>query len=245
MYFIPPTCESIVYALEKDTGEKVWNRTVSEVKMESISHSISTPAVAYGKVFMVAIAETGESKIYVLSENDGHMIWNRSLKGLIFLSPPAIADGKVFVRGGIVLDEEGMEGMYFVFNESDGSLIWIWNSSIMNCAPCAIANEKIFITSGDGVICALGSFNIISGQLEKSSLVKMTEKRQINVGSVVTSDFYDFLAMKSIYSTSENEKIATIRYMRDIPQHYHVFSRLVVIPNIIANAEVEVNYLRR
>jgi cobaltochelatase CobN len=71
-----------VYAVNMDGGE-VWSR--------NLTVTFSSPAVAYGNVYI----GSDEKRFYCFNASNGDEVWNKSVNGTI-RSSPAVADGTVY-----------------------------------------------------------------------------------------------------------------------------------------------------
>ena len=139
-----------LYAIDASSGVKIWRS--SSPNPEDIygfynyyHETGSAPAVDDGKVFY------GSYESFLsLNAADGAVIWNAS--GLY--SPPAIANGKVFVGANI-----GGGGIhkFLCFDASTGSSIW--NYTLIGYSGCfsspAVCNGKVIFGTESGLVCCL------------------------------------------------------------------------------------------
>jgi hypothetical protein len=142
------TTEHRVYAVNLTMHNEVWNR--------SINGTISTPAIAYGKVFV----GTKDGVLYCFDAFNGNELWNFTANGKID-SSPAVSGSVVYFATNTPY------GTIYALNITDGSLIWNYTLippqgkyyNIMS-SPF-IWNGKLFIGADDGNLHCFGSFSTI------------------------------------------------------------------------------------
>jgi len=130
--------ESRMYAVNM-AGDEVWSR--------DLKSTISSPAVAYGKVYIGS--SFSMKKLYCLDADSGSEIWNKSVNGAI-LSSPAIADDTVYfgVNAG--------DGTVYALNATDGTVRWKYDTDNFVMSPPSISNGTMFIGSDTGYLYAFG-----------------------------------------------------------------------------------------
>lgn len=154
-------CDRRIYGLDQETGMEIWLYEIEQKHTFYQPTSISTPSVAYRKVFAV----DADGWIYVLNEENGGEVWKKAIVEnhstfLLWTNPiisPIVADGKVVVQAQV---EETKERKIYLcmFNESDGEPIWnvrTYHDS-PSTGPFALANGKLFINNGWGSIYVYG-----------------------------------------------------------------------------------------
>ena len=131
--------ESRMYAVNM-AGDEVWSR--------DLKSTISSPAVAYGKVYIGS--SFSMKKLYCLDADSGSEIWNKSVNGAI-LSSPAIADDTVYfgVNAG--------DGTVYALNATDGTVRWTYDTDNFVMSPPSISNGIMFIGSDTGYLYAFGT----------------------------------------------------------------------------------------
>jgi len=142
------TTEHRIYAVNLTTHNEVWNG--------SINGTISTPAIAYGKVFV----GTKEGVLYCFDAFNGNELWNFTANGKID-SSPAVGGSVVYFATNTPY------GTIYALNITDGSLIWNYTLippqgkyyNIMS-SPF-IWNGKLFIGADDGNLYCFGNFSTI------------------------------------------------------------------------------------
>ena len=146
-----------LFCLDEVTGAKLW-------EFQADSHFLSTPAIAYGKLYIGSL----DGYFYclplvdpngngVISETE--IIWQFEASNVIW-SSPAIADGNVYFSSGAPNWESG-DGDYSLFclplNDSDhdglvdnDELIWSYKLDSGSLTSPAVVNNKLFISTYDG-----------------------------------------------------------------------------------------------
>ncbi len=140
-----------IIALDTNDGSILWN--------QSIQRTDSTPAIAYGNVY-VAGGCYGYSDLYTYCFDavTGELIWNTSSDDAIggWLCSVAVADGKVFSGTAFDADEDhtGLKGIC-ALDAFTGELIW--NAPKGGSSP-AISNGVVYTIDEDGRVYAYGQF---------------------------------------------------------------------------------------
>ena len=87
---MPRTYKGYLYALNAPTGKLIW-RTRSQDRLGGRGQFYSTPALAYGRVY---IGST-DGKVYSFGATTGKLIWSHGTGGFVY-SSPAIWRKKVY-----------------------------------------------------------------------------------------------------------------------------------------------------
>jgi len=127
------TSTGAVFALNADTGERVWSTKIQGSPAGTLVGGIITgsPTVANGKVY-VGVSQVNEPVVVALNQADGEILWRKPiLDPLKFnkdyrtttVSAPVLVNGMVFQ--GIMADEaaDGPRGGYAFLNAETGDLI--------------------------------------------------------------------------------------------------------------------------
>ena len=137
-----------LYALNLTDGSEIWSQPMERTD--------STPAVAYGNVYVCGgCLGFSDLMTYCFNATTGDLIWNTSASDGIgnWKCSPAVADGKVFVGKPYfeypVMDYVGTCAL----NASTGEIVW--SHSKGGSSP-AVADGKVF-TIGSGKVYAFGS----------------------------------------------------------------------------------------
>lgn len=125
-----------VYALDKYTGSILWQRPTEDPVY-------SSPAVAYGKVFVGCY----DGKIYAFNMVNGDIVWTFQT-GDGVASSPAVAEGKVFVGS----DDRNV----YALNATTGAKIWNFTTGHWVYSSPAVADGAVFVGSLDGNVYAFG-----------------------------------------------------------------------------------------
>lgn len=140
-----------IYALNKTSGEEVWN--------ETISRTDSTPAIDNnGNVYICGGYRGVEALKTYSFEPDGDLRWETNANDEIgdWICSPAVADGKVFVGKATTETDEwgyytiGHDGTY-ALNASTGAVIWSYPYG--GSSP-AVYNGILVTIGDDGTVYA-------------------------------------------------------------------------------------------
>jgi len=151
-------CDCRINVLNLDNGEEIWSYNI-EHNWSRWPTTISTPSVAYGKVFVIV----ADGRAFALDEDHGEVIWMKKiLEDIPFDSflfsppevPPVVVDGKIICQAVEVGVREWTH--ICMFNESNGEVIWDLKIQGYSRAPFAVANEKLFMHKGYDTIYAFG-----------------------------------------------------------------------------------------
>ena len=137
-----------IYALNKNNGSILWK--------EEIHPTDSTPAVAYGNVYVTGgCYGYSDLQTYCFDAITGELKWNTTPEDGIggWLCSVAIADEKIFVGTAFETEDDytGLNGTC-ALDAFTGELIW--NSPFGGSSP-AVADEMVF-TIADGKVYAFG-----------------------------------------------------------------------------------------
>lgn len=145
-----------VTSLNIETGKEIWNYQIKyDIMNSSWPTSISTPSVAYGKIFIT----DASGFIIALDEGTGEMLWKseiiEEIKGPSSCSsvPPVIADNKVIVTS-FEISKGFAKNKICMFNTSDGRNIWNFELHFSEgriMAPFSIANGKLFVNTDNRI----------------------------------------------------------------------------------------------
>ena len=124
--------EEMVYALNLN-GDEVWNR--------SMHCRLSSPAVAYGRVYIGDL----DKHLNCLDSKNGSIIWSESVDGVV-KSSPVVAGGMVYVSE--------YTGTVYCFDADCGTLIWSYDTNQYNIAQPAVSDGTLFIGSDSGYLYA-------------------------------------------------------------------------------------------
>jgi len=165
---------SRMYAVDMD-GKEVWRR--------DLKATISSPAVAYGRVYI----GSDDKKVYCFSASDGGEIWNISV-GANVKSSPVVADETVYFGTNIDGD------MVYALNATDGSLRWTYDTGNCIMAQPAVSDETLFIGSDSGYLYAFRDPPPQKGDLNHDLAVTAADALialQMAVGAVPATDAAD------------------------------------------------------
>ena len=195
-----------IYALDKNNGSILWNQTIQRTD--------STPAVAYGNVYVCGgCAGYSDVQTYCFNATTGNLIWNTTASDGIggWTHSVAVADGKVFV-GKPSESSFGYTGTY-VLGAFTGDTIWSYPEG--GSSP-AIADEMVF-TIGGGKVYAFGGATIAKPELVPTSITPTTlyvnQSNAItaiirNTGTATAGQFNVSLKIKE--TIIDNETVASL-----------------------------------
>ncbi|MCK4458457.1 MAG: cobaltochelatase subunit CobN, partial [Methanosarcinales archaeon] len=142
----PAIEDGVVYFATKNrmyavnmTGDMVWSR--------DLKATISSPAIAHGKVYIGS--GTSEKKLYCFDAGNGSDIWTASVNGAI-LSSPAVADETVY------FGTNTGDGTVYALNATDGSVRWSYDTGDYIMSSPSISDGMMFIGSDTGYLYAFG-----------------------------------------------------------------------------------------
>ncbi|HEX8183389.1 MAG TPA: PQQ-binding-like beta-propeller repeat protein, partial [Blastocatellia bacterium] len=130
------------YAVNRGTGELIWDTRITDAKPNT--SIISSPAAAYGKVFMGATVENTTGKVVALDQRTGNIVWEASQPAPI-IGATAVAGGTVFIGGG--------DGGLRAYNAETGALLWVAKRGSM-MGGVSITSDHVFIGSMDNSVYA-------------------------------------------------------------------------------------------
>jgi outer membrane protein assembly factor BamB len=136
-----------------DTNSVKWSYYIGD--------SVASPAVVDGKVYV----GSNNNKVFCLDADTGSKIWNYSTDNGVYISTPAVSNGKVFIN---VADE------VLCLNADTGSKIWSFTSGGGWSSP-AVVDGKVYVGSNNNKVYCLNAdtgskiWNYTTGNSVKSS----------------------------------------------------------------------------
>ncbi|WP_222913915.1 PQQ-binding-like beta-propeller repeat protein [Natrinema sp. SYSU A 869] len=153
-----------LYAINKRTGTEKWSLNSGET-------IASSPAIIDDTVFVANKA----GQVYALDSETGEVKWDKQPwnKGTTDTSSITTEDKRIYITFG----ESGL----YVFNKSDGDLIWTQKEVPTETTP-AVGQNTIYVGSSDGKLYALsksdGSENghlkqkVLLNQIQRYSMIR-------------------------------------------------------------------------
>jgi outer membrane protein assembly factor BamB len=132
-----PSKDGHCYALNRINGELIWDAVVTDG--DSAGGIISTPAVAYGRLFFGATIQARSGKAVALDQRDGRIVWESPL------SKPV--RGAVAVAGG-ALFLACEDGALRAYDVSSGEQLWIAQRGQMS-GGVSLSRRAVFVGSLD------------------------------------------------------------------------------------------------
>ena len=131
-----------------DTVELLWSFSVSETLNATFAEISSSPAVVDGKIYFGTFeyyegqpCGKVEGGVFCLDALNGEELWYHRTGGEIYLSSPAIADGKVYVG---VFDKKT-----YCLNADDGEELWTYTIAGYVTSSPSVVNGKVYIGSAE------------------------------------------------------------------------------------------------
>jgi len=120
--------DGIFYCLDANTGDEIWNYiTGSTIKIKA------SPSVFNNNVYFAS------NQLYCLNAETGDEIWIEP--GIMTSCSPAVAYGNVYIGN--------FDDKVYCFNADTGDFIWDSPSLVHIYNSVAVADDKIFIASGN------------------------------------------------------------------------------------------------
>lgn len=130
------------YALNRGTGQLIWDTTVTDGF--STSGIISSPAAAYGMIFMGASVGSSTGKVVALDQRDGRILWEAQQPAQV-IGAAAVAGGAVFIGCA--------DGYLRAYDVSTGSLLWSARRAPM-LGGVSISTDRVLVGSVDRSVYA-------------------------------------------------------------------------------------------
>ena len=124
-------CDNFLKAIDKYTGEVLWNTSVATTTTEG---SWLSPSYHDGKVFISGLV------VYCINATDGSIIWEYTLPTSACNGGTTIADGRVFASDGGGLH-------YYCLDEETGEELWNFTVSGRAQGTAAYTDGKVYFTS--------------------------------------------------------------------------------------------------
>jgi polyvinyl alcohol dehydrogenase (cytochrome) len=130
------------YALNRASGQLIWDTVVTDGS--TTGGTISSPAAAYGMVFMGASVESSTGRIAALDQRDGHIVWEAEQPAQV-LGAAAVTGGALLIGGG--------DGNLRAYDVSTGRVLWSAKRGPM-FGGVSISQDHVFVGSTDRSIYA-------------------------------------------------------------------------------------------
>ncbi|HXU08250.1 MAG TPA: PQQ-binding-like beta-propeller repeat protein [Blastocatellia bacterium] len=143
-----PSKDGHCYALNRVTGELLWDTLVTDGN--SIGGSISSPAVAYGRIYFGGTVQLRTGKVVALDQRDGRIVWDVPQSSKVF--------GAAAVSGGVLLIG-GFDGRIHAYDASTGAELWNAQTNAI-AGGVSISERRVFVGSMDHNVYAFSLPNI-------------------------------------------------------------------------------------
>ncbi|MBA3347454.1 MAG: PQQ-binding-like beta-propeller repeat protein [Actinobacteria bacterium] len=139
------TYEGYLYAIDVRTGKQIW-RTRSQDRLGGRGQFYSTPAAAYGRVY---IGST-DGKLYSYGATTGRLIWSQGTGGFVY-SSPAVWRQKVYVGS--------YSGRFTAFDAATGDTIWEFDADAEISGSPTVLNGVVYFATLEEQTYALDARN--------------------------------------------------------------------------------------
>lgn len=151
--------ESAVYALDAETGDAVWTRSIP-------THPDSSPAVVDGVLYYGAPTfEDSETpaQVWALEASSGETLWTAGIDDVSLRTSPAVADGTVYVAAssmrtclGVGGDGESecsgvTRGQLYALDAATGERQWTAEIKTDTRSSPAVADGVVYVGCRDGL----------------------------------------------------------------------------------------------
>ncbi|MEA2515342.1 MAG: eukaryotic-like serine/threonine-protein kinase [Thermomicrobiales bacterium] len=136
-----------LYALDTEDGRREWEFAVGEGN----ERSMGTPAVADGRVYVVAPSarRNEQSELFALDAETGEEHWSFVAEDVGEVrGTPAIADGRVYVPTTL--------GSVYALSARDGSVDWRFDSEReISATSTVVVDDEVIVGTDDGALHAV------------------------------------------------------------------------------------------
>jgi outer membrane protein assembly factor BamB len=137
------------YALHRQTGDLLWDATVTDGS--TVGGTISSPAAAYGMVFMGATVQSRTGKIVALDARTGGKVWEAAQSDGV-IGSAAISGGAVFIGGA--------DGGLRAYDAQSGNQLWIAKRGPIY-GGVSITQDRVFVGSVNNSVYSFALADII------------------------------------------------------------------------------------
>lgn len=135
--------DACLYCFDANTGNKFWEYNFGYI-------SVSSPAVAYGRVYVSSDDEDNDEKMNCFDASTGKLLWAFDI-GKYGMYTPTIYDGRLYFGGDVL----------YCLNSYTGKQIWTYNvSKPIVCSPTIAYGNIYFQTSAGSEIYCLDLYNV-------------------------------------------------------------------------------------
>ncbi len=217
---------SSILALNKYNGTIMWNYTLLE---HQFYFERSFPVVYAGRIYFMANNGIGnespyvfnESKIYVLNETNGALMWEHLIPGEVSWGSPSVADTKVIVgtTNATSLDT----GRIRALNSENGNFIWSYDVPVATYSTPSIVDNNIYFGHDQSKIRVFktetrhnSNVNLVTGESYVINATEADAVIEIHANGTVSGNIKIRKYMKSpgtnnVFGQNELEKYIKIK----------------------------------
>ncbi len=155
--FLGGTNPNYFYAVNKNTGNIAWKKTIPKLVATGIGDC--TPAYADGLIIQEATVQTGDKAkpvanvLLAMDAASGKIVWQKQFgKGLV---PPAMKTATPMIADGKVLEGSPVTGNYYAFDLNTGRELWKVNLGAQIRSGAAVADGVAYVPYKSGDIAAI------------------------------------------------------------------------------------------
>jgi outer membrane protein assembly factor BamB len=114
---------SMLYRLDKKTGQVIWSQTLSTIEGDSTSRGGYNNPIYDQEHDVLYVTESwnrGDARVYALQRGDGKLLWKQDVFGKTIESTLTYYDNQIFLP----LHVFSGHGSYMALSAADGKVIW-------------------------------------------------------------------------------------------------------------------------
>jgi len=186
------SAKSKLYALDAKTGKEIWGHDlVKKFDAQVPRWGTATSPLVYGEQLIVDVGGSGDYGIVSFNKKNGEVIWNTPTELPGYSSPIAVDVGGVkqilCFTGKALISVSPEDGRKFWSHR------WITSYDVNAATPIFVEPDKVFISSGYDVGCALLKMIPQNGDVKVEELYSSREMRnQFTTCVLIDGHVYGF-----------------------------------------------------
>lgn len=144
-----------VYAIKASSGQYVWQSSTQGLSFGRGGEVYSTPAVAYGRVFLGSI----DNRVYSFNESNGDLVWSHTTGDWVYAAPAVADTPKTPPTVYIGSKDQNL----YALDAKSGDVRWQQHIGAVILGAATVLGENVYV-AGLGPNVGTFGFNVKTGK---------------------------------------------------------------------------------